>query len=221
MIKACIFDLDGTLLDTLTTIAYYGNLALNKFSIRSIETNEYKYLVGNGAKILVERMLKATDSYTEEMFEKVYGYYNEQYNADVKRYTVPYPGICELLSELKKKNILNGVISNKPDFAAKSAIKDFFEDGLIDVTHGQREGIKIKPEPDGALDVICELGVTPEECLYIGDTWIDMQTGKNLGAFTIGVLWGFRDYEELKSNGADMIIENPSEILDYINSVNK
>lgn len=220
MIKACIFDLDGTLLDTLTTIAYYGNLALNKFSIRSIETDEYKYLVGNGAKILVERMLRTTDSYTDEMFEKVYAYYNEQYNADVKRYTKPYPGICELLTELKKRNILTGVISNKPDFAACSAIKDFFEDGLIDVTHGQREGIKIKPEPDGAIEVVRELDVTPEECLYIGDTWIDMQTGKNLGAYTIGVLWGFRDYEELKSNGADMIIEKPSEILNYIDSLN-
>lgn len=220
MIKACVFDLDGTLLDTLSTIAYYGNLALNKFGIQSIETDEYKYLVGNGVKILIERMLKATNSYSEEMYEKVYEYYNEQYNADTKRYTKPYPGICELLEELKKRKILIGVISNKPDFAAVNAIKDSFEDGLIDVAHGQIEGIKIKPEPDGAIMVLNELGVKAEECLYVGDTWIDMQTGKNLGAYTIGVLWGFRDYDELKSNGADMIIENPDEIIEYINAQN-
>ena len=220
MIKACVFDLDGTLLDTLTTIAYYGNLALNKFGIRSIETEEYKYLVGNGAKILVERMLKTTDSYCEEMYNKVYEYYNEQYNANTKLYTKPYPGICELLKELKNRNILIGVISNKPDFAAVNAIKDSFEDGLIDVAHGQIEGIKIKPEPDGAIMVLNELGVKADESLYIGDTWIDMQTGKNLGAYTIGVLWGFRDYDELKSNGADMIVEKPDEILQYINAQN-
>lgn len=216
MIKACVFDLDGTLLDTLTTIAYYGNLALNKFGIRSIEIDEYKYLAGNGAKILIERMLKATDSYSEEMYEKVYEYYNEQYNANTKLYTKPFPGICELLGELKKRNVLTGVISNKPDFAAVNAIKDSFEDGLIDVAHGQIEGVKIKPEPDGAIMVLNELGVKADECLYIGDTWVDMQTGKNLGAYTIGVLWGFRDYDELKSNGADMIVEKPDEILEYI-----
>lgn len=221
MIKACIFDLDGTLLDTLTTISYYGNLALNKYSLGSIETDEYKYLVGNGAKILVERMLKKVDAYSDEMFEKVFKYYNEQYDADVKRYTAPYEGVVELLKELKKRNILTGVISNKPDFAARSAVKDFFEDGLLDVTHGQIEGIKIKPEPDGAINVVNELGVKPEECLYVGDTWVDMQTGKSLGAFTIGVLWGFRDFDELKTHGADMIVEKPAEILDYIDSKSK
>lgn len=220
MIKACIFDLDGTLLNTLTTISYYGNMALNKFGLPSIETEKYKYMVGNGAKILIERMLREVGAYTEEMFKKVFAYYNEQYNAEVKLYTEPYPGICELLKNLKKANILTAVVSNKPDFAAKCVIKDFFEDGLLDITRGQVEGVPVKPAPDGVIEVLKELDVTAEESVYVGDTWIDMQTGKNLGAYTIGVLWGFRDYDELKTNGADIIVENPSEIMNYIKKVN-
>ena len=221
MIKACLFDLDGTLLDTLSTISYYGNMALNKFGIDSIETNEYKYFVGNGAKLLVERMLKFRNAYTEEMFDQVFKYYNEQYNADVKRYTEPYNGVEKLVKDLKSNGILTAVISNKPDYAACEAVNTFFEDGSFDVVHGQREGIKIKPDPEGAADILKTLGVKPEETVYVGDTWIDMQTGKNLGAYTIGVLWGFRDFDELESNGADKIISTPNEIFEYIKSVNK
>ena len=221
MIKACVFDLDGTLLNTLTTISYYGNLALNEFGIEAIDTDEYKYLVGNGAKILVERMLKFRSAYTEEMFKKVYDFYNEKYNADVRKYTEPYSGIPQMLKSLKDMGIALGVISNKPDYAACEAINNFFDADIFDVVHGQREGIKIKPDPEGALDILASLGAEPSETVYAGDTWIDMQTGKNMGAYTIGVLWGFRDYDELKENGADLIINSPDEIVKYISETNK
>ncbi len=221
MIKACLFDLDGTLLDTISTISYYGNLALEKFGIESIETDEYKYFVGNGAKLLVERMLNFRNAYTEEMFDKVFEYYNEQYNADVKRYTAPYDGIEDLISELKSQGILTAVISNKPDYAACEAVKMFFKDGSFDIVHGQREGIKIKPDPEGAVDILETLDVKPEETVYVGDTWIDMQTGKSLGAHTVGVLWGFRKYDELNTHGADIIISEPKEILAYIKELNE
>ena len=220
MIKACVFDLDGTLLNTLTTIAYYGNTALKKFGIEPIETERYKYLVGNGAKLLVERMLRERDAYTQEMYDKVYKYYNDCYNADVRRYTKPYDCIIDMLKQLKARNIAVGVISNKPDFAACGAVADFIPHGLVDVAHGQIEGIKIKPAPDGALNVLSELGVSAAETVYVGDTWIDMQTGKNLGAFTVGVLWGFRDYDELKENGADLIVKTPMEIVDCVDRAN-
>lgn len=220
MIKACLFDLDGTLLDTISTISYYGNLALNKFGIESIETDEYKYFVGNGAKLLVERMLNFRDSYTEEMFDKVFEYYNDRYNADVKRYTAPYDGIEELIKNLKDNGILTAVISNKPDYAACEAVKTFFGENSFDIVHGQREGIKIKPDPEGAADILTTLGVKPEETVYVGDTRVDMRTGKSLGAYTIGVLWGFRDFEELQTNGADRIISHPREIMECIKEIN-
>lgn len=215
-INACLFDLDGTLLNTLTTIAYYGNISLKKFGLAAIADDEYRYLVGDGAKLLVERMLRYDNAYTSEMYGKVYKYYNEQYNADVKRYTAPYDGIAEMLTELKKRGIKRGVISNKPDFAARGAVSEFLGHELIDVCHGQIEGIKIKPDPSGALAVLSEMGVQPSECMYIGDTGVDMQTGKNLGAYTVGVLWGFRDLNELKENGADTIVSAPHEILNLL-----
>lgn len=221
MIKACLFDLDGTLLDTLSTISYYGNLALNKYGIESVENDEYKYFVGNGAKLLVERMLKFRNAYTDEMFDKVFEYYNEQYNADVKRYTAPYDGVTQLIKELRSQGIYTAVISNKPDYAACEAVNTFFGENMFDVVHGQREGIKIKPDPEGAIDILNTLKVKPEETVYVGDTWIDMQTGKSLGAYTIGVLWGFRDFDELKNHGADRIISSPKEILECINELNK
>ncbi len=220
MIKSCLFDLDGTLLNTLTTIAYYGNKALEKFEIEPIETDKYRYFVGNGAKLLVERMLHERNAYSPEAFNKVYKYYNECYNADVKRYTEPYDGILEMLAELKKRNIAVGIISNKPDFATKGAVADFIPEELVDAVQGQVEGVPIKPAPDGAMSVLSSMNMSPENAMYIGDTWIDMQTGKNLGSYTVGVLWGFREYDELKENGADLIISHPKEIAECIDRLN-
>ncbi len=216
MIKACIFDLDGTLLNTVNTISYYGNKALCEYGLEPYPTDDYKYMVGNGAKILVERMLKGRGKEGDlELFEKVFKLYNELYDNDVEYGTQPYDGICDLLDELNARGILTAVLSNKPDFASREAVETFLG-GYFDVVHGQREGIPIKPAPDGAIEIMKELGVDANEVLYIGDTWIDMQTGKKSGAFTIGVLWGFRDREELQSNNADAIIEKPSQILDYL-----
>lgn len=219
MIRACLFDLDGTLLDTVTTIAYYGNLALAEFSLPTIETEKYKYLAGNGAKVLVERMLCEVGAYNDEMFDEVYNYYTKKYNENVSYLTKPYDGIITMLSALKKHNILIGIVSNKPDFATCNVSKQFFEEGLVDVVRGQRDGVAIKPAPDSALDVMRELGVNKDETAFIGDTWVDIETGKNLGVFTIGVLWGFRDYDELKSSGADLIVKTPCEITEYIDMV--
>ncbi len=219
MIKACLFDLDGTLLDTLSTISYYGNLALEQFGFAPIEKEKYKYLIGNGAKILVERMLKSIDAYDEDTSKKVYDYYSESYNSDTLRYTKPYDGIADMLCDIKKRNLLSGIISNKPDFATCSVVNKIFDKSLIDSVRGQVDGVPIKPAVDGPLFVLKEMNVLPSETIYIGDTGVDMQTGKNLGAFTIGVLWGFREEKELIENGADLIVKNPHEIIKYIDSV--
>ena len=219
MIKACLFDLDGTILDTLTTIAHFGNEALKKFGIETIDREEYKYLAGSGAKKLVERMLRFRGAYTEETFCRVYEYYVSIYDANPTYLTEVFDGIEELLGFLKKENIAVGVITNKPDFAAKSVCREKFAKGLIDAVQGQTEDIPIKPAPDGALMLLGEFGVTGEQTIYVGDTSVDMQTGKKLGAYTVGVLWGFRGEKELTDSGADKIVSHPDEIIDIVNKL--
>ena len=190
MFKAIIFDLDGTLLDTVETIAYYGNKALKKFGFCDIESEKYKYLAGNGAKNLVKGMLETVQEYDEEIFEKVFEYYSKEYNKDTLYKTEVYDGINELLSNAKKAGMKLAVLSNKPHDATVDVLGKFFDehDNYLILTH-------------------------KKECLYVGDTDVDMKTGKNAGFYTIGVLWGFRDRKELEENGADTIASHPSEIL--------
>ncbi len=221
MIKACLFDLDGTILDTIVTIAHYGNMALEKFGIEPIEVERYKYLAGKGARNLIEGMLRERGCYSEELFNDVYPYYMKNYDANPTYLTEPFEGITELLKYLKANGIKAGVISNKPDFAAKSICDVKFEEGLLDVVRGQVDGVKNKPDTQGVCMVADALGVTSHEVLYIGDTDIDMQTGKNFDAYTVGVLWGFRKEDELKQNGADEIVSHPMEIEHIIDRINK
>ena len=220
MIKACLFDLDGTLLNTLTTIAYYANYALRENGIETAHTEEYKLFVGNGAKKLVERMLKSKNAYSEEMFNKVYKCYMESYDANPTYLTEPYDGIGDMLVALKKRGIMVGVISNKPDYAAKSVCRQKFPSELIDAVQGQIEGLPIKPDVSGPMQVLERLGAMPDETIYIGDSGVDMQTGRNLKSFTVGVSWGFRSVEELMENGADRIVSAPHEIIDIAYKLN-
>ncbi len=220
MIKLCIFDLDGTLLDTLPTISYYCNHSLEEFDLPQIEQERYKYLAGNGAKVLVERMLDEVGADREKYFDKVYKFYNKEYDKDVNYLTKPFDGVPEMLAGLKTLGIDTAVISNKPDFAAVNVVKNFLGE-LVDIAHGGREGIPLKPSPEGVFEIMKEAGVTADECLYVGDTGTDMETGKNSGIFSIGVLWGFRKEDELKANGADIIVSHPLEILDYAKKLNE
>ena len=216
MKKLCIFDLDGTLLDTLGTISGYANEALEKNGIAPIEKNEYKYLVGKGASNLVAGMLRYRGCYSEELFGKVFADYNEAYNKNTTRDTEVYPGIRELLDALKAKSIRIAVVSNKPDFATRSVVAAFFGEGYLDEVRGQREGVPIKPDPTAVFEVMEKFGATPEDCIYAGDTGVDMQTGKNAHLLTVGVLWGFREKDELIENGADHVIAKAEELLKYL-----
>ncbi len=217
MIKACIFDLDGTLLDTIPTISHYCNLALRHFGFESIQKEKYNYFAGNGARCLIERALRFLGADVEKYLDKVLEYYKAEYDKDANFGTKPFCDIPELLEELKKRDIRIFVLSNKPDFAAKTVIETFFGT-MADATYGAIDGIKLKPSTEGLDRLLKNHALLKEECLYIGDTDVDMQTGKNAGLFTIGVLWGFRDEEELLENGADLIVSKPGEILDYINN---
>ena len=218
MIKLCIFDLDGTVLDTVHTIAYYGNYALSKHGIDPIEVKEYNYFAGNGAVNLIKRALRFRNALTDETFEKVFADYNAAYNADTSYLTAPFDGIVDTLDAMKTQGVKMAILSNKPHFATCGVIHSLFGEGYFDRVYGQREDVPIKPDPTAVYQIIHELQVKPEECLYIGDTGTDMKTGKNAGLRTVGVLWGFRGKEELVENGADVIIEKPQELLNCLNA---
>ncbi len=212
MIKACIFDMDGTVVNTLNTIAHFGNTALNNAGLPSVAAEEYKYMVGNGAKTLVKRMIEKVGA-DESLFEKVFTKYSTDYNNDFLYLTEPYDGILNMLKAIKKKGITTTILSNKPHATALKVSDALFGNKLIDVCYGARDSVALKPDPAGVFEILKELGLKKEECLYIGDTSTDMKTGKSAGLYTVGVLWGFRERDELEENGADEIISHPSELL--------
>ncbi len=217
--KAVIFDLDGTLLNTIDTIAYYANKALADFGFSTFPVDRYKYFAGNGAVKLIRRALEATGGYTEEDFDKVFKYYNEIYNADSLYLTRPYDGIVEMLKKLKDAGIKTGVISNKPDFATVDVVKKVLGDELIDICHGARDAFPLKPDPASALDILGELKGDKANSAFVGDTSVDIETGKAASLHTIGVKWGFRTEDELKGAGAEFIISHPKELFDIIISL--
>ena len=214
--KLCIFDLDGTVLDTVGSIAHYGNLALEAHGIEPIDVKKYQYFAGDGAKILIKRMLNYRDCYSDELHASVFRLYNEMYNADVTCKTVIFEGLKEHLDLLKADGYSFLIVSNKPDFAAKTVANALYGEGYFDRIIGQKEGSALKPDPHEVLAVMQDLGAMAENCVYVGDTDTDMKTGKNANLYTIGVLWGFRGREELEASGADAIAETPRELYSVI-----
>ena len=215
MTKLCIFDLDGTILDTLPAIAYFGNSALTKCGFSAVDEANYRYFAGDGRIILIHRMLKFLDADTPENYEKVSKIYDFEYEKEPNFNTKPFDGIPELLKKLKAMGIKLAVLSNKPDNVAQDVVKIFFGD-TFDFVQGAVNNVRSKPEPDAALKICANLGISPENALFIGDTNVDMQTGKNAKIPACGVLWGFRDKQELLACGADFIAENPAEIAKII-----
>ncbi len=220
MIKLCVFDLDGTIANTLTTIAYYANNTLKYYGLPEIPEERYKRLVGDGAATLVHRMLSEVGCDDGEIFRKVYNKYVYDYDEDFMYLTSVYDGIVELLDRLKTVGVRSAVLTNKPEFTAKKVV-DILVGDRIEMCLGNAEGRPKKPDPAGLFEILNRCGISGSECLYIGDTSTDMMTGNRGKCHTVGVLWGFRDRRELKENNAEFIIEKPSEILDIIENFNK
>ena len=216
MIKLCIFDLDGTVLDTVGSIAYYANFALSKNGVEPIPEEQYKYLAGRGISNLVRGMLEYRGCYSDWLFERVFHDYDTAYNADVAYKTTIFDGMLETLDMIKARGVKLAIVSNKPDFATRTVVRALYGEGYFDFVTGQKPGGILKPDPTVVLSVMDSFGATRDECLYIGDTSTDMQTGKRAGMRTVGVLWGFRGREELEENGADVIISRPSELCDCL-----
>lgn len=207
-----IFDLDGTLTDTLATIAHFGNSALAKNGFNEIPLERYRYLVGNGRDILVHRMLAENNADTEENYKKVGADYDYGYEHDMLYLTKPYDGMIDALRQLKSRGAVLAVLSNKPTNIVEYVVRELFPAGLFSYVSGQRSDVPIKPSPEGALAIAERFGIVPKECVFIGDTNVDIKTGKNAGMKTVGVLWGFRGREELEQAGADVIVSQTSEI---------
>lgn len=215
MKKAAIFDLDGTLSDSIMSMKYSGDKTMAEFGYGPFSVQDYKYFVGDGAANLVKRALIKSEDTGLTHFEAAYARYKEIFQANCMYQVKPYEGITELLEELKKRGMKIAVLSNKPHHATVDVIESLFGKGYFDVVQGQVDGVPIKPDPAGVFRILDKFGFTADEVLYMGDTATDMKTGKAAGAFTVGVLWGFRDRKELEEGHADAIIAHPLELLKY------
>lgn len=215
MKKTVIFDLDGTLLNTLDDLADSTNYALSKFGYPTRTIEEVRQFVGNGVAKLIERAIP--DGKNNPNFEKCLAIFKENYAQNMYNKTAPYNGIIEMLSNLKSKGIKIAVVSNKFDLAVKELCKKYFEE-FIDFAAGENEaqGIKKKPAPDTVISVLNEFNFASEDAVYVGDSDVDIMTAKNSKMPCISVTWGFRDENFLLENGATILINAPSEIYNHL-----
>ena len=213
-IKAVIFDLDGTVCNTLQDLAECTNRALADYGLPGHTVEAYKKIVGNGVDTQMRRAI-GEEKYTKELADKVKAAFKAYYDQDYLKNTKPYEGMPQALDELKAMGLKIAVFSNKPDEFAGKVCTALFGD-RFDLVAGNRPGIPVKPDPAGLFLALEKLGVTPEECVYCGDSCVDMDTGKNAGILTVGVEWGFRDRKELEEHDACYLLQSPSQLPDLL-----
>ena len=216
MTKICIFDLDGTLLDTLDNIGGNMNRTLADFDLAPFARDDYRYFVGNGSRILAERALEARGKLTPEFFEEFYPHFMTYYEASPDEGVHVYDGIPALLSALKERGVRVAVCTNKPNAAARGSIARFFPGGTFDDIIGAVDGMPLKPSPHGVLTLLEKHGFSPDEAAFIGDSDVDMMTAKAASVRGFGALWGFRTAEELAAAGATALLSYPTDLLNYI-----
>lgn len=208
-----LFDLDGTLIDSLEDLADASNYALEQFGYpRQERVEDFRYFVGDGVPKLMERILPPGEA-TQERIEALRSAYVKRYLEHCCDKTRPYPGVAELLAALKEKGIGAAVVSNKPDDQTRRILGELFAPGTFAAAAGNQPGYRVKPDPGLTWKVMGELGADPADCLFVGDSGVDMRTAENSGATGVGVLWGFRTREELLENGAAHLIETPGALL--------
>ncbi len=209
-IRAVLFDLDGTLADTLADLANATNFALAQLDCPTHPLETYRYMVGDGAKQLCARALPADN---QDLVDEAVRLMREHYEAHCFDLTKLYPGILELVAALGKRGYRMAVLSNKPDNFTKRLIAHYFQPSPFDVVRGQLANVPLKPDPTAALQIATELDVAPAQWLYLGDTNTDMRTALAAGMHPVGVLWGFREREELTEAGAEALVETPADVL--------
>ena len=213
MYKAIVFDLDGTLLDTLDDLANATNATLQAFGYPLRTREEVRRFVGNGAKLLLSR----ASGEKEEDCEEMLAYFKKYYGEHCKEETKPYEGIMPLLEELKRRGYLTAVVSNKPDGAVKLLAEEYFS-GYLQKAVGEKEseGIRKKPAPDSLFAVMKAFGAEKKEILFVGDSEVDIQTAENAEVDCVSVSWGFKEEEFLKAHNAKKIISSPLQLLECL-----
>lgn len=214
MYQCCIFDLDGTIINTLPSLKKTVDETLKAFGLGPIDEAHIKIFVGDGYKALVERALKYCGDESLAHYEEALEVYTEQFKEYCLYRMKPYDGMPELLNFLKEQGIKIAVVTNKPHERAVECVELVYGKGFFDKVTGEGKGMRCKPDPEGALMTAGVLGLKPSECLYLGDTNTDMRTGINAGMDTAGVTWGFRDRAELEAFHPKYIVNHPDEIRD-------
>ena len=211
--QTAIFDLDGTLLDTLEDLYLATNAALKHHALPCRTRDEVRMFVGNGVEMLIRRAVPAGTN--EAMIQAVLAHFKSTYAAICEDHTQPYEGILPLLTALREKSIRVAVVSNKFDAATKQLCEKYFGN-LVEVAIGERAGVRKKPAPDTVYEALKELGVTAEGAVYIGDSDVDIQTARNCGVPCISVTWGLRDRDFRLQNGAETLVDTPERLLGVI-----
>jgi phosphoglycolate phosphatase len=210
-----VFDLDGTLIDSLGDLADAMNVVLKSLGYPDHPRDSYRHFVGDGIEMLVRRALPS-DVVDRTDIPRVVSTLREEYSARWLATTQPYPGIPELLHELQSRSVATAVLSNKPDHATRAIVRELFVGHDFGIVRGAVDGVPLKPNPTAVHEIVSRLGLSPQASAFVGDTPVDMATGVNAGMLTVGVTWGFRDRHELVAAGADRIIDEALQLLDFL-----
>ncbi len=214
--KACIFDLDGTLTSTLDSIHYSVNETLREMDLPDITKEECRQFVGDGARCLMERTLCRIGEENVCRIDEAMEVYGRIFDENCTYLVEPYDGIVDMLQKLKERNIQLAVLSNKPHPQTVKVVREIFGEGIFSYVQGQKDGMPKKPDPTGVWKLQEKMKVSREDCLYVGDSEVDIRTGHAAGLETVGVLWGFRSKKALEDAGAENLITHPREILDFL-----
>ena len=214
--KAAVFDLDGTLVNSLDDLADSANATLRAHSFPMHEVEAYRYFVGDGTRKLMERILPQEYAANTTFVEQFMSKYKDRYARNLLQKTKPYDGIMEMLEELRRRGIPMSVCTNKHQSAAEMIVKTLFPHGIFQEIIGDQDGLPRKPDTSKVLHIMNNMGVTGDKTLYFGDTSVDMDTACNAGAFAVGVLWGFRPAQELTEHGADVLLAHPMELFEKV-----
>ena len=218
MKHAVLFDLDGTLLDTLEDLADAVNAALSSLGFPIHPLDAYRYFVGDGVETLMRRTLPPSAAADPALLERAVGLQRAEYRERCYAKTRPYDGVPELLGALERRGVRMAILSNKPDAFVGEMVRHYFPRVPFEIARGARPGVPVKPDPGSALQVAGEMKLAPGDFLYLGDTNTDMRTARAAGMSSVGALWGFRTEAELRESGAGTLIAAPAELLGLLTS---